>query len=305
VYDIIGDIHGHHDQLEALLRKLGYRESGGAWRHAGRQAIFVGDLIDRGPKQVETVTAVRRMVDAGTACCVQGNHEFNAVAWFTPDPANPGMYLRPHDAKNTAQHLAFLDQVGENSALHGELVDWFRQLPLWLDLGKIRVVHACWDEPSIEWLTPLARQDGSLTEGLYVDGSRRGHRAFEAIEALCKGLEVRLPEGVSFVDKGGVIRHEARVRWWAPELNRYRDAAIGPPDLIDSMPNLEFPADLKPKPYTGPPVFFGHYWFDGRPDVLADNIACLDYSVAKGGPLVAYRWEGEASLSSEQFVMTD
>ena len=85
-YDIIGDIHGRLDKLDALLRRLGYRERHGAWRHPDRTAVFVGDLIDRGPHQVATVDRVRRMVDAGAALCVMGNHEFNAIAWTTPEP---------------------------------------------------------------------------------------------------------------------------------------------------------------------------------------------------------------------------
>ena len=74
-YDIIGDVHGHADVLVALLRKLGYREQMGAWRHTERTAVFVGDFIDRGPRQVESVMVARRMVDAGTAVAVMGNHE--------------------------------------------------------------------------------------------------------------------------------------------------------------------------------------------------------------------------------------
>ena len=138
-YDIIGDIHGRLDKLDALLGRLGYREHHGAWRHPDRIAIFVGDLIDRGPHQVETVDRVRRMVDAGAALCVMGNHEFNAIAWTTPDPHNTGEFLRLHGKPgNLAQHRAFLAEV-EGKPLHTELIDWFRTLPLWLDLGGIRV----------------------------------------------------------------------------------------------------------------------------------------------------------------------
>jgi hypothetical protein len=304
VYDIIGDIHGHYDQLAALLRKLGYRKTDGAWRHAGRQAIFVGDLIDRGPQQVETVNAVRAMVDADAARCVQGNHEFNAVAWTVPDPDKPGEYLRPHGkGHNRAQHQAFLDQVGEGSARHAEFVAWFRTLPLWLDLGGLRVVHACWHEASIDWLAPQVDTGNALSKSLYVEGSRRGHKAFHAIETVCKGIEVRLPEGVSFTDKGGVVRKEARIRWWEPELLTFRQAAIGPPVASDDGMDSAFPPELRPAPYLGPPVFFGHYWMTGEPRVLAGNAVCLDYSVANEGPLVAYRWDGESRLSSERFVM--
>ena len=56
-YDIIGDIHGHAAALKALLQKLGYRENGGAWRHSERQAIFVGDFVDSGPRQLESAVS--------------------------------------------------------------------------------------------------------------------------------------------------------------------------------------------------------------------------------------------------------
>jgi hypothetical protein len=68
--DVIGDIHGHHDALVGLLTELGYAETRGAWRHADRTAVFLGDFIDRGPKQVEVVRTVRAMVDAGSAVAV-------------------------------------------------------------------------------------------------------------------------------------------------------------------------------------------------------------------------------------------
>ena len=66
-YDVIGDVHGQYDKLVALLRTLGYRETMRAWRHPDRTAVFVGDFIDRGPKQVETLKLVRGMVDTGAA----------------------------------------------------------------------------------------------------------------------------------------------------------------------------------------------------------------------------------------------
>ena len=65
--DVIGDVHGQFDKLTALLTHLGYRDGSGPWRHPDRIVVFVGDLIDRGPKQLATVELVRAMVDAGTA----------------------------------------------------------------------------------------------------------------------------------------------------------------------------------------------------------------------------------------------
>ena len=76
-FDVIGDVHGCGDELEDLLRELGYaRDDGGTWIHPeGRKAIFVGDLVDRGPRIVDTLRIVMAMSRAGTALSVPGNHD--------------------------------------------------------------------------------------------------------------------------------------------------------------------------------------------------------------------------------------
>lgn len=99
-YDIIGDVHGRYDDLVELLKKLGYRESSKGWHKSGHMAIFLGDLVDGGLQQVETVNLVRRMVEHNDAHCIMGNHEFNAIAWETPDPEEPGEFLRKHTSQN-------------------------------------------------------------------------------------------------------------------------------------------------------------------------------------------------------------
>lgn len=98
-YDIIGDLHGNAEKLEALLARLGYVHrhapgSAGVWRHPSRTAIFVGDFVGRGPHQRRTVELARTMVEDGAALAVMGNHEFNAIAWYLPDPEYDGKHLR-------------------------------------------------------------------------------------------------------------------------------------------------------------------------------------------------------------------
>jgi len=80
-FDIVGDIHGCCDELEQLLVELGYElGADGAYAHTeGRRVIFVGDLVDRGPRIVDSVRLVKSMVDAGTALCVPGNHDMKLV----------------------------------------------------------------------------------------------------------------------------------------------------------------------------------------------------------------------------------
>lgn len=89
-FDVIGDIHGEADKLEALLHKLGYVHTGLGWvPPQDRHAIFLGDLIDRGPHQVKVVHLVRSMIEAGHARSVMGNHEFNAIGYATPCATRP------------------------------------------------------------------------------------------------------------------------------------------------------------------------------------------------------------------------
>ena len=80
-FDVIGDVHGCHDELRALLEKLGYRaRDGGVLEHeAGRKAVFLGDLVDRGPASPAVLRLVMAMVKHGSALCVPGNHDIKLM----------------------------------------------------------------------------------------------------------------------------------------------------------------------------------------------------------------------------------
>ena len=90
----------------------------------------------------------------------------------------------------------------------------------------------------------------------------------------------------------------------APNGHTYRTYALQS-DVIpcDLALDASVIAEADPYPTTAKPVFVGHYWLSAdRPEVLAENVACLDFSVAKGGFLCAYRWNGEKKLKNENFV---
>lgn len=80
-FDLIGDVHGCAGELEALLAALGYaRDDAGVYRHpAGRKAVFLGDLVDRGPRGPDVLRVALGMVEAGTALAVPGNHDLKLV----------------------------------------------------------------------------------------------------------------------------------------------------------------------------------------------------------------------------------
>lgn len=310
LYDIIGDIHGQYGKLEALLGKLGYSFSHGLWTPPnGRIAVFLGDLIDRGPQQLRTLDAVRAMCEAGLAHCVMGNHELNAIGYVTPYPdegRTRGMFAREHSNKNRHQHIEFLRQVGEGSDLHAYWIEWFRTLPLYLDLGGIRAVHAWWHQPHIDTLHRHNMHDGRLSDEqvLWALGKHDGqrHEAFDAFEGLSKGLEIRLPEGLTFTDHAGNIRKDARTRWWLEGAEFLHEIAITEGVASPQLNGHPIPTGFNPIPVSGAPVFIGHYWMQGKPAILTPKVACLDYSAAHNGPLVAYRWRGESELSDAGFV---
>ena len=256
-YDIIGDIHGHAEELIALLRKLEYENVGGTWRHPERKVIFVGDFVDLGPNQVDTVMIARRMVESGSAFAVLGNHELNAIAWYLADPLNPGEYLRAHFSekwgrKNRDQHAAFLREVEHKPELHREIIEWFLGLPLWLELEELRVVHACWHSGMIEYLAPSLLPGRRLSAELMVMASREPANEmekdspepslFKAVEMLTKGPDLPLPNGHTFHDKYGIERTRVRVRWWDLKATTFRDAALVEESLRERLPqNAERP----------------------------------------------------------------
>lgn len=301
MYDLIGDTHGHADELILLLEQLGYDCQRGYYSHPYRQAIFVGDFIDRGPQIRKLLGVVRPMVDNGAALAVMGNHEFNALCYHTRSSDGSDDFLRPHTAKNVRQHQQTVLQVPS-----GELLDhleWFRKLPLMLELDGVRVVHACWDPRSISLISSHRPEKGRLTDEFLLAASTSGHELYDAVEVVLKGPELQLPEGLSYTDKDGHERHSMRTRWFeSPRQQTYRSFAL---TADDRLPDYRLPESLAEGGYKEAerPVFFGHYWLQAdKPSILAPNVACLDYSVAKGGMLVAYQWKGEATLSNQNFV---
>jgi hypothetical protein len=316
-YDIIGDVHGHAEALEALLKELGYREQEGCYRHPQRLALFLGDLIDRGTESFRTLEMIKAMVDEGSALIVMGNHEYNALCYHTRD--SRGNFLRPHSRKNRAQHQEVLTEIEKRGEEWWEMIlEWFRRLPLFLELEGLRIVHACWDRRSIDFMKNNPGRDsrGRLTDEFLIRSSQKGSDAFNAVEALLQGLEIMLPPGHPGVyDKENLLRRALRLKWWIDCHERenwqtYEQAVRVDEDSLARIAGLEIPGELlkeiknieEKENSPGPPVFFGHYWFNGEPRPLTETAACLDYSVARGGKLVCYRWDGEQTLNPAKFT---
>lgn len=143
-FDIIGDVHGCADELEALLGQLGYHV---AWspqlsvtRAHDRTAVFVGDLVDRGPRSPDVVRIVRRMVADGAALCVKGNHEHKVIKWLIGKDVK-----RSHGLQATIDQYEALWAAGdaptEDRRSVKDFLDDLRS-HLWLDGGRLCIAHA-------------------------------------------------------------------------------------------------------------------------------------------------------------------
>lgn len=299
MYDIVGDIHGHAIQLKKLLHRLGYEQEGYVYRHPTRKVVFVGDYIDRGPNIADSIRIVKSTIEAGAGYAIMGNHEYNAIAYHTL--RIDGEYFRPHTEKNRKQHAATLEQLSQSEMK--EATEWFRSLPVTLELEGIRVVHAAWQHSLISVINQQRMTRGDFTHEFLTQSEIRGSGLNLAIEAVLKGPEITLPDGQSFHDKDGHSRRNARAKWWQPRIGKTLS------DYLMLETDIEIPTSIADHidsyPDDAVPVFFGHYWLQTKPEPLAANVACVDYSVAKGGKLCAYRWNGEHTLQPENFASVD
>ncbi|HYQ62864.1 polynucleotide kinase-phosphatase [Actinophytocola sp.] len=134
-FDIIGDVHGCHGELVTLLARLGYVVTAdGAHHPDGRTAVFVGDLVDRGPNTPGVLRLVMGMVATGTALCVAGNHESKLVRALDGRKVTVSHGLAESLAQLSEEPEEFRKSARE--FMYG-LVSHYR-----LDGGKLVVAHA-------------------------------------------------------------------------------------------------------------------------------------------------------------------
>jgi hypothetical protein len=286
-FNVIPDIHADPRRLESTLSALG----------SDAPPAFLGDFIDGKPGQADDAAVlerVRREVENG-APAIMGNHELNAILFHLEDEYGP---FRARSGKNRKQHASFIHQFGEATPSALEWVEWFLTLPLWLDLGDVRLVHAYWSDELIETIRkrrPDARLRREDLREIAVEAKPFGR----AVKLLLTGPEVRLPQGCSFLDKAGHERRHVRIAWWRAHADSWRDAAlsVATPELLPEGP-VSVPPDVSFYPEKAKPVLVGHYKMGGRPGIGARNAACLDYPDQP----CAYRWRGGEELREEYLV---
>lgn len=284
-FDVVGDVHGCFDELCELLDKIG--------DSSDRKLIFVGDLIDRGPKQKECLRLVRDLVERNKALCIMGNHEYNAIL--------KSLDLR---IKKDLFELPFYDFIKTDRDFYNESIAWMKTLPLWLDFPSLGVVHACWNSRLMRLLASYLDSEHRVkNDSFFIDSCKDASgscitKIADATEIILKGSELTLPEGEFFVDKDGKKRKEIRYKWWqnVTEATRYCDVALSVGDARITDKKI---GQIKGWIGKAPPkhIIVGHYWLrSSSPDNVSledasfsDNVFCSDFSCVKKGRLAAIR----------------
>lgn len=308
-YDLIGDIHGCGQSLERLLKKMDYQYLHGCYRHPSRKVIFVGDIVDRGPRIREALHIVKDMVDGGQAEIVLGNHEYNAMCYCTEGrPGSGRQYLREHNARNHRLIRDTLEQFDSYRTEWHAFLNWFHEIPLFIEKEHFRIVHACWDEQAIKRFKDISPNhciDMDFLHASSIEDSFESH----LVDKLTRGTVLDLPDGESILSKDGLVRHMFRTKFWSDDPQTYNDVVFQPDPLPDFMANRELSAIEKQQllsyPLDQPPVFVGHYWMSGMPKPIQSNVACIDYSAVKYGKLVAYRMDDEPVLDKSKFIWVE
>jgi len=303
-YDIIGDVHGYATLLKKLLTKMDYFEKDGIWKHKSRKAIFIGDYINRGPEIRETLEIVRNMVDNGTALAIIGNHEYHAILYHIKD--SQGLYLSRHIAGNRNLLRKTLVQFNKYMDEWAEYLKWLRKLPLFLDLGRIRIAHAYWNENDINYLKeklPKKKLTKKFLRLIHENGKDEASHIYN----LLIGLEFHCPDDLIIKGNNGNVRKIFRMNWWeSPEGKTFRNLSFGNKFML---PEYTVPKEIAPSfppyPETEPIVFVGHYCLPQGASVLQSNICCVDSCVTSFGKLSAYRYNGELVLDEKNLVFSN
>jgi len=303
MYDIIGDIHGHYNLLKKLLTKMGYAKRNGAFFHPERKVIFVGDFINRGPAIRKTVSSIRATTESGNGFAILGNHELNAIIFHLKDKSGLPLIKKPN--KFFISLFKTEKEFSKYTQDYRSHLKWMRSLPLALDLGDIRIVHACWDHEAI-----------SNIESNSINGKIR-KKTFRKIQQnpnsklskdfwlVTKGPNFKVPSDLRIINNKGIWTRSYRLRWWEdPKGKTFEQMSF---DSKRRFPEYTIPKEILPvtRPYSPkePIVFFGHYCRSKGPHIIKHNLCCVDSCVNGTGVLTAYQWNGERKLKSKNLVL--
>ncbi len=301
MYDIIGDVHGYAQLLKKLLKELGYQKTPDGYSHPARKAVFVGDFINRGPQIRKSLRMVRKMVENGNALAILGNHELSALIVNLKDKKGSPLIRTPR--KSFLSVLKTLGQFTQKQEEWESHVNWMRTLPLFLELGKIKIVHACWSDEAVQYLKqtlPEGKLKRKVIKELYKNPDSE---LSKNIWLVSKGVYLEMPHDLRIRNNKGVSPQSFRTQWWQNPAGKTFNQILF--ESKYTLPEYNIPEQLLPQylPYEGDElVFFGHYCRGDGPFIISPKICCVDSCVTGTKTLTAYRWDGEEKLLPENLI---
>lgn len=302
MYDIIGDVHGYASLLKKLLLQLGYSKTESGYSHPSRKAVYVGDFVNRGPEIRKTVRIIRKMVENGNALAIIGNHEIYAITYYLKD--KDGLPLIKSPGKNFLSLYKTINQFAEYQEEWKSHRKWMSELPFYLNLGEIRIVHACWSDTAIE-LIESAEKEGRSRNSIFRKLYKKPKSPLgKSILTLTKGIDFKLPGDLKIINNKGISPRSFRMRWWEDPVGKTFEEMSFESKFV--LPQYEIPKQICPQisayPENLPMVFFGHYCRHEGPHIINSNLCCVDSCVAGTKVLTAYRWNGEKELDPANLV---
>jgi hypothetical protein len=262
----------------------------------------VGDFINRGPEIRKTIRIIRAMVENGSALAILGNHEINAIIYHLKD--KQGFSLVKQPSKYFLSLYKTINEYSLNSTEWREHLKWMRSLPLYLDLGEIRVVHACWSDNAVRVADSLY-DEGKIKKKVF----RKIHRKTDteiskSVWLLTKGVNLKLPGDLKIISNKGISPRSIRTQWWDElEGKTFEQLSF---ESKFKLPEYTVPHEILPVTYpypeNAPIVFIGHYCRGKGPHILKSNVCCVDSCVTGTKRLLAYQWNGEKELILNNLV---
>jgi hypothetical protein len=302
--DIIGDVHGEIDALEAVLQRIGQADSS---RAARPHLVFLGDLVDRGPDSLAVVDRVAGLVRDGRATCILGNHELNLLRdrkrsgnqWFWGADAERWSHAGDGEVVEGIFHSRPATEADRE-----RILAFFETLPAALSRPDLRVVHAAWHPSAIaalrdcaDYTEALARSDADAASipAELVARCKAEHAALEAAGIGLRNASTPPPALPALAEAAAI------------DQNHHHLSVVtsGPEEVRPGLPAWRagrWRVIRRQRWWHGSvdtPTIFGHYWrlrlrsadasrlrlFDdsGPTDWLGPdrNAFCLDFSVGR------------------------
>ena len=307
-YIMIGDIRGQTGKPEKLLVRLGHTEVARVYTpvrdhsgHGDTRLVLFGDSIDRSSNNLWVIEIVRRIMIEVVCICGDGqprvqrpllSHRPSRYRFAVARPLLiesdttcklPGRI--PFGYKNAG--FLRLSHVTALVSQAGDPTDVPNRTDSQQHCDCLRVVQACWDKQDIGYFSGRVHEPTVIDLCFLLEAVYEGTHAFSAIEPLLKGTEIPLPAGSSFFDKDGFAHTLIRYNLWATSQT-YQKVALVAREQLATIPDL--PVVAPPYKFLNlteaPPIFFRHYWLNGKPQLKNRNADCIDYSAGKDGALV-------------------